>query len=111
VGNYLMPPLIARFMADHPQCQLSLDIANTSQIIHALEQFELDIGFIEGFCHSPNLEAVPWQADELVVFAAPHSSFSPKAVNNKHSAKMTFKTHNGFYAKQVLAHAKCLIMP
>lgn len=71
VGNYLMPSLIARFMAEHPQCQLKLEIANTSQIIHALEQFELDIGFIEGFCHSPNLEAIPWQSDELVVFCAP----------------------------------------
>ncbi len=71
VGNYLMPPLIAAFMREHPQCQLSLEIANTSQIIQALEQFELDIGFIEGFCHAPNLEVMPWQSDQLVVFAAP----------------------------------------
>lgn len=71
VGNYLMPPLIASFMREHPQCQLSLEIANTSQIILALEQFELDVGFIEGFCHAPNLEVIPWKSDELVVFAAP----------------------------------------
>lgn len=71
VGNYLMPPLIATFMHEHPQCQLSLEIANTRQIIQALEQFELDIGFIEGFCHAPNLEVIPWQSDQLVVFAAP----------------------------------------
>lgn len=72
IGNYLMPSLIANFMNEHPQCQLSLDIANTSQIIQSLEQFELDIGFIEGFCHTPNLEAIPWQCDELVVFCAPN---------------------------------------
>jgi len=71
VGNYLMPPLIATFMHEHPQCQLSLEIGNTRQIIQALEQFELDIGFIEGFCHAPNLEVMPWQSDQLVVFAAP----------------------------------------
>ena len=78
VGNYLMPPLVASFMRQHPQCQLSLEIANTSQVIHALEQFELDIGFIEGFCHAPNLEVIPWQHDELVVFAAPSHPLAQK---------------------------------
>ncbi len=78
IGNYLMPSLIANFMNEHPQCQLSLDIANTSQIIQALEQFELDIGFIEGFCHTPNLEAIPWQCDELVVFCAPNHPLAKK---------------------------------
>jgi DNA-binding transcriptional LysR family regulator len=68
-------------MREHPQCQLSLDIANTSQIIHALEQFELDIGFIEGFCHAPNLEVMPWQADELVVFAAPTHPLAQNKTN------------------------------
>ncbi len=78
VGNYLMPPLIASFMGEHPQCQLSLEIANTSQIIQALEQFELDIGFIEGFCHAPNLEVIPWQSDELVIFTAPSHPLAQK---------------------------------
>ncbi|PTQ87699.1 LysR family transcriptional regulator [Agitococcus lubricus] len=79
VGNYMMPPLIASFMRTYPQCQLSLDIANTSHIIHALEQFELDIGFIEGFCHAPHLEVIPWHKDELVVFAAPSHPLAQKS--------------------------------
>lgn len=65
-------------MREHPQCQLSLEIANTSQIIQALEQFELDIGFIEGFCHAPNLEVIPWQSDELVIFTAPSHPLAQK---------------------------------
>jgi DNA-binding transcriptional LysR family regulator len=78
IGNYSMPPLIATFMRQHPQCQLSLEIANTSHIISALEHFELDVGFIEGFCHAPNLEVIPWQQDELVVFAAPSHPLAQK---------------------------------
>lgn len=71
IGNYLMPPLIAAFLREHPRSRLTLDIANTSQIITALGQFDLDIGFIEGHCHAPELEVIPWRHDELVVFAAP----------------------------------------
>jgi len=83
IGNYSMPPLIATFMRQHPQCQLSLDIANTSHIIAALEHFELDVGFIEGFCHAPNLEVIPWQQDELVVFAAPTHPLAQKEQLNE----------------------------
>ncbi|RZU46710.1 DNA-binding transcriptional LysR family regulator [Fluviicoccus keumensis] len=71
IGNYSMPPLIATFMREHPESQLTLEIANTSNIITSLGQFELDIGFIEGYCHAPDLEVIPWRHDELVVFAAP----------------------------------------
>ncbi|HEX5360727.1 MAG TPA: LysR family transcriptional regulator [Fluviicoccus sp.] len=76
IGNYSMPPLIASFMREHPQSQLTLDIANTSNIITALGQFELDIGFIEGYCHAPDLEVIPWRQDELVIFAAPSHPLS-----------------------------------
>jgi DNA-binding transcriptional LysR family regulator len=71
IGNYSMPPLVAGFMRQHPESRLSLEIANTSHIIAALGQFDLDIGFIEGHCHAPELEVIPWREDELVVFAAP----------------------------------------
>lgn len=79
IGNYSIPPLIASFMRLHPQCQLRLEVANTSHIINALEQFELDVGFIEGFCHAPNLEVIPWRQDELVIFAAPSHPLAQKA--------------------------------
>ncbi len=79
IGNYSMPPLIAAFMGRHPECQLALEIANTSHIIGALEQFELDIGFIEGFCHAPDLDVLPWREDELVVFAAPSHPLARRA--------------------------------
>lgn len=78
IGNYSMPPIIASFMREHPQSQLTLDIANTSHIIAALGQFELDIGFIEGYCHAPDLEVIPWRQDELVVFAAPSHPLAAK---------------------------------
>lgn len=71
IGNYMMPGLIGSFMKQHPGAQLMLEVANTRHIIQTLEQFQIDIGFIEGFCHEPNIEVLPWYRDELVIFAAP----------------------------------------
>lgn len=70
IGNYLIPGLIGSFLAAHPESQLSLEVGNTSHIIQEIEKFHVDVGFIEGFCHSADIEVLPWCEDELVVFAA-----------------------------------------
>jgi DNA-binding transcriptional LysR family regulator len=70
IGNYMLPGLIGSFMRDHAGAHVTLDVANTRHVIQALEQFQIDIGFIEGFCHEPDIEVIPWCRDELVIFAA-----------------------------------------
>lgn len=70
IGNYMLPGLIGSFMRHHAGAHVTLDVANTRHVIQALEQFQIDIGFIEGFCHEPDIEVIPWCRDELVVFAA-----------------------------------------
>ncbi|HEX4869256.1 MAG TPA: LysR family transcriptional regulator [Moraxellaceae bacterium] len=79
IGNYMMPGLIGRFMQAHPGAQLTLDVSNTRHVIEAIKHFQVDIGFIEGFCHEPDLEVLPWGEDELVVFAAPTHPLARKA--------------------------------
>lgn len=71
IGNYMMPGLIGSFMKAHPGAQLTLDVNNTRHVIEALRHFHVDLGFIEGFCHEPDIEVLPWGQDELVIFAAP----------------------------------------
>lgn len=78
IGNYMMPGLIGNFMKQHPGAQLMLEVANTRQVIQALEQFQIDLGFIEGFCHEPDIEVIPWCRDELVIFAAPSHPLAAK---------------------------------
>lgn len=42
-------------------------------MINAVLDFRVDIGLIEGPCHSTEIISEPWLEDELVVFAAPSS--------------------------------------
>lgn len=78
IGNYMMPGLIGSFMKAHEGARLTLEVANTRHVIQALEQFQVDIGFIEGFCHEPNIEVIPWCRDELVIFASPAHALATK---------------------------------
>ena len=71
VGNYLATLLIGSFMQRHPECQVSLHVQNTSNMVQQIAHYELDLGLIEGDCQHPEIEVQPWVEDELVVFCAP----------------------------------------
>ncbi|SDX12405.1 LysR family transcriptional regulator [Marinobacter mobilis] len=71
IGNYLAVGIMADYMKSETQPRVSLEVANTRTIAQRVIDFELDIGLIEGELQSPELEVIPWLADELVVFCAP----------------------------------------
>lgn len=72
VGNYLATILVARFLQEHPESRIQLQVHNTSSIVQQIANHELDLGLIEGDCNHPDIAVEPWIADELVVFSAPH---------------------------------------
>lgn len=72
VGNYLATLLVARFLQDHPESRIQLQVHNTQTVVQQIANHELDLGLIEGDCHHPDIVVEPWIADELVVFAAPN---------------------------------------
>ena len=81
IGNYLMPQLIGNYLQANPQSEVALDVGNTRHVIESVRQFSCDVGFIEGFCHDPDIEVLPWMEDELVIFAnAAHPLAKRKAL-------------------------------
>ncbi|HSB95174.1 MAG TPA: LysR family transcriptional regulator [Spongiibacteraceae bacterium] len=71
IGNYLAVELMARFMREQPGAHVTLEVANTAEIVQKVANFELDIALVEGELTHPELEITPWLEDELTVFAAP----------------------------------------
>lgn len=71
IGSYLLPAMIAAYRKQHTHVLARAMIANTADIAAAVAKFEIDIGFIEGPCHEPDLHVEPWIADELIVVSAP----------------------------------------
>lgn len=71
IGNYIVVPIMARFMSENEGANVSLEVANTRTIGQKVADFELDVGLIEGEIHATELEVIPWRGDRLVVFCAP----------------------------------------
>ncbi len=68
IGNYLAVGIMARYMLDHPDARVTLDVENTATIADKVRNFELDIGLVEGDVQHADLDVIPWREDELVVF-------------------------------------------
>ncbi|WP_199101828.1 LysR family transcriptional regulator [Aquitalea sp. ASV11] len=81
IGNYLLPQQIARFRQQHPEARVELMVANTADIVDAVAGFKVDMGFIEGPCHHPDIVVEPWQDDTLLVFAATNHPLAQGAVS------------------------------
>lgn len=43
MGNYLATLLIGSFMQRHPECQVSLHVQNTANIVQQIAHYELDL--------------------------------------------------------------------
>jgi len=78
IGNHLAVPLMARFMSEHPEAELTLAVANTQEIARQVANFEIDVGLVEGEVVHADLEVTPWRDDRLVVFCAPRHPLARK---------------------------------
>jgi DNA-binding transcriptional LysR family regulator len=78
IGNYLAVELMARFMREQPEAQITLEVANTQEIVNKIVNFELDIALVEGELSHPELEITPWHEDELIVFCSPQHPLAAK---------------------------------
>jgi DNA-binding transcriptional LysR family regulator len=83
IGEYLLPQIIARWKAEHPDSPVQLTIGNTSKVIQAVANMEVDVGFIEGPQTHPDLDVQRWLEDELILVAAPTHVLAQRTATNR----------------------------
>ncbi|HET6555478.1 MAG TPA: LysR family transcriptional regulator [Dyella sp.] len=78
VGNYRVGELLGDFVREHPHVSVRLRVSNTSEIVAAMLDHELELGCVEGPVAHPSLEVRPWRDDALVVCASPDHPLARK---------------------------------
>jgi DNA-binding transcriptional LysR family regulator len=113
IGNYLTAPLLARLLQRHPTAQVTLQIANTTEIARQVSNFELDVGMIEGELEHPDLQMQRFRDDELSVFCAPAHRFAKlRAVRDEHLLSATWIVREpGSGTRQAFEHSMHGILP
>jgi DNA-binding transcriptional LysR family regulator len=80
VGTYLLPPLLARFLRDHPGLEHGLRVGNGEQVQSWLLAGEVGLAVLAGHPDAPQLVVQPMFSDRLVLIGAPdHPLAGPPA--------------------------------
>ncbi|MEO8849983.1 MAG: LysR family transcriptional regulator [Casimicrobiaceae bacterium] len=78
IANYILPSVVARFCERYPQAQVEIVVGNTGDIVTAVEEFAVDMGFIEGPCLRSSITVVPWMTDDMVIVCSPDHELARK---------------------------------
>ncbi len=70
-ANYLLPRVLASFMARYPNVRVELKVGDTARIIDAVERGELLIGVVGAEIVSAEVSFKPILADDLIIIAPP----------------------------------------
>jgi LysR family transcriptional regulator, transcriptional activator of the cysJI operon len=76
IAQYVLPRLLAVFLAEHARLQLSLHSGNTDAIVQLLLDDKVSIGLIEGPARQREVRTEPFMEDQLVLIAQPDLEFS-----------------------------------
>lgn len=71
VGTFLLPPLLARFLREHPGLDHGLRVGNGEQVQRWLLDGEVGLGVLAGRPDAPQLVVQPMFSDRLVLIGAP----------------------------------------
>ncbi|MEG1611879.1 MAG: LysR substrate-binding domain-containing protein [Alistipes sp.] len=67
IAQYVLPPIIAKFITRFPDVKLSMLTGNSEQIEQAIDDHKIDVGMVEGSRHRQGLRYVLFANDELVM--------------------------------------------
>jgi DNA-binding transcriptional LysR family regulator len=75
VGAYVLPGLLARYVARYPAVRLSVQTGHSEEIVDAVARGELDIGLIREL-HHPGVQSHALYEDELILVVPPTHEFA-----------------------------------
>jgi DNA-binding transcriptional LysR family regulator len=79
IAQYVLPRLLGEFGKEHPRVRPTLISGNTEEIVSAVEQQKIILGFIEGPARSREVKTEPFLLDELVMIVPAAHEWAERA--------------------------------
>jgi DNA-binding transcriptional LysR family regulator len=78
ISLYVLPPVVAAYLRQHPQHQLSLKNRNSDNILKALLDHEIELGIVEGIHKVSNVTYTHLLTDEVVAVCAANNPLASR---------------------------------
>ena len=75
VSTYVLPPILKRFHAKHPNVQLAVRTGHSEEIVELVLRRQVQLGLVRALPH-PELESIPLYDDELILVVEPGHRFA-----------------------------------
>ncbi|MFS0779777.1 LysR family transcriptional regulator [Neobacillus sp. 3P2-tot-E-2] len=82
IGEYLLPGLLGNFSKNYPELKFSLSIGNTPNILSKLENYDIDIAFVEGAVENEEFITEKFTDDELILVTSSQHRWKNKGKIN-----------------------------
>ena len=82
IGEYFIPGMVGAYQANFPDVKVRLNVANTTGVIHMVENNQIDIGIVEGPVNNKNLVTdIVWDDELVVICGIDHPLSKNKSVD------------------------------
>ncbi|MEJ8802703.1 LysR family transcriptional regulator [Pontibacter sp. H249] len=73
ISLYVIPPLLSKYLQQHPNVQITLKNRNSENILKALLEHEIDLGIVEGLTKVSNVSYTSFITDEVIAVCSAQS--------------------------------------
>jgi len=77
ISTYVLPPLLERFVADHPRVEVSVRTGHSEEVLELVLRDEVQLGLGRALRH-PDIEHLPFYKEELVLVCARDHTFAKR---------------------------------
>lgn len=74
IGEFVLPPILDRYIQQYPDVPLSMQMGNTALLLDALRAGTIDFAFIEGYFDQSAFDFQVFQTDHFVAVCAPNAN-------------------------------------
>lgn len=80
IGEYIMPPILAKVMDIYPNLHINMLVNNTQMLMEKLRDGEINFAIVEGFFNKAEYEAKLFSLEEFIPVCSPKSPLAGKKV-------------------------------
>ncbi len=105
IGEYVMPPLIARLLNLYPDAKLKMLVDNTEELFLKMRDGEVDFLVIEGYFKKTDFDVELFSTEKFVGLCAPDSHLAGKDVSLEElCGERLILRENGSGTRDILSH-------
>lgn len=78
VGEVVMAKVLERYLIQYPEVKLHMEVANTQELLHKLDNGEIDFALVEGFFKKSEYDFLHYSTENYIAVCCPDYPFHRK---------------------------------